>query len=299
MKKLFLQVLPAFLMMLALTNCNDAPKEETEAGTGDSAATASTATTSVTDEWKLGVQLWTFNRFPFVEAISKADSAGIKYIEAFPGQKLGGNLKGAFGPDMPADIRDSVKKLLQSKGITLVAYGVVGGGPAELWKKTLEFAKDMGIQYVTAEPSKNLWGVIDSLAGVNGVKIAIHEHPRPNPYAHPDSVIAAMKGHPNIYACADLGHWARSGYDVVDCLKKLEGRIIGSHLKDVKEFNNPKAEDVIPGTGVIKFADVFAEFKRQGFKGMFSIERENNWNNNLPDVVQIKGFYNQQVSALK
>lgn len=298
MKKFFLQVLSSCLLIFSLSNCGDASAPADSAST-DSSGAADSSRATANPDWKLGVQLWTFKEFKFVDAINKVDSAGIKYIEAYPGMELGGNLKGKFGPDMTPALRDSVKQLLKSKGITLVAYGVVGGGPAELWKKTLEFAKDMGIQYVTAEPDKKLWGVIDSLAGATGVKVAIHEHGVPNPYAHPDSVNAAMKGHPNIYACADIGHWVRSGYDVVDCLKKLDGRIIGAHLKDVKESGNPKGEDVIPGTGVIKFQEVFAEFKRQGFSGMFSIERENNWKNNLPDVIQIRDFFNQQTAALK
>jgi hypothetical protein len=43
----------------------------------------------VTDEWTLGVQLWTFHKFDFVTAVKKADSSGLKIMEAFPGQKLG------------------------------------------------------------------------------------------------------------------------------------------------------------------------------------------------------------------
>ena len=39
-------------------------------------------------EWKLAVQAYTFNRFTFFEAIEKAKAAGVKYIEAYPGQRL-------------------------------------------------------------------------------------------------------------------------------------------------------------------------------------------------------------------
>jgi sugar phosphate isomerase/epimerase len=180
-----------------------------------------------------------------------------------------------------------------------MAFGVIGGGTSDEWKRHFSFAKDMGIQYLTVEPSKTLWDLVDSLAGATGIKAAIHDHPKPSAYWHPDSVLAAMKGHPNIYACADIGHWARSGLDINDCLKKLEGRIAGAHLKDVNKFDSTKAEDVIPGTGVIKFPEVFAAFKGVGFTGMFSIERENNWDHNLPDVIQIKSFFEQEKAKLK
>lgn len=294
MKKLFLYGISSLLLTTLFVRCNDEPKETPKE------ETAAVTTKNVTEDWKLGVQLWTFRMFPFVEAINKVDSAGIKNIEAYPGQPLGGEFKKeTFGSGMSAETRTKIKQLLQSKGITLVAFGVISGGTPDDWKKNFAFAKDMGIQYLTVEPPKNQWDMVDSLAGASGIKVAIHDHPKPSAYWHPDSVLAAMKGHPNIYACADIGHWTRSGLDINDCLKKLEGRIIGAHLKDVNKFDSTKAEDVIPGTGVIKFPEVFAEFKRLGFTGMFSIERENNWNNNLPDVIQIKNFFEQEKAKLK
>ena len=39
-------------------------------------------------------------------------------------------------------------------------------------------------------------------------------------------------------ACADTGHWKRSGFDPVECMKKLEGRILTFHFKDVKKEGN-------------------------------------------------------------
>jgi sugar phosphate isomerase/epimerase len=254
---------------------------------------------SITDGWKIGVQLWTFHEFPFVTAIEKADSAHAKFIEAFPGQVMGGDYKDTFGIKLSAANRVKVKELLKSKGITLVAFGVVGADSPEEWKQYFDFAKDMGIQYLTAEPLDKHWGLVDSLAGVYGIKVAIHDHPRPSHYWHPDSVLAAVKNHPNLGSCADLGHWSRSGLDPVECLKKLEGHIIGLHFKDVKEFNKTDAADVITGTGVNKFPEIFAELKRQGFKGMFSIEREENWQNNVPDVIAEIKYFNEQVAKLK
>ena len=80
--------------------------------------------------------------------------------------------------------------------------------------------------------------MVDSLAGVYGIKVAIHDHPKPNMYWSPDSVLAATQGHSNIGSCADIGHWARNGVDPVEALKKLEGHVIGAHLKDIVKFND-------------------------------------------------------------
>ena len=249
--------------------------------------------------WKLGVQMWTFRLFTQEEALAKTETAGITYIEAYPGQLLDNTSKEAFGFNMPAAERKKLKGLLQLRRIKIVAMGVISPANREDWIKTFDLAKEFGLSYITTEPIKTHWDLIDSLAGVYKIKIAIHEHPRPNSYWHPDSVLAAIKGHTNIGACADLGHWARSGLNPVDCLKKLEGHIYGVHLKDITTFDKTNAADTLVGKGTIDFAPIFSELKRQNFKGMFSIEHESNWENNLPDVIETLKFYNAQLKKLK
>ncbi|HEX3934194.1 MAG TPA: sugar phosphate isomerase/epimerase, partial [Puia sp.] len=150
-----------------------------------------------------------------------------------------------------------------------------------------------------AEPIKTQWDGIDSLASIYGIKVAIHDHPKPNVYWSPDSVLAAIKGHKNIGSCADVGHWARNGLDPVECLKKLQGHIIGVHLKDIVQFGNTHAADTVVGKGVLHWPAIFQELNRQHFSGMLSIEHESNWFNSVPDVIYTKKFYEEQVAALK
>ena len=243
--------------------------------------------------------MWTFRMFSVADALNKVDSAGIKSIEAFFGQKLGGGMTGNFGPEMNAATRAKLKALLQSKGISIVAMGVISPANKAEWVKAFDLAKDFGLSYITAEPKKDQWDVVDSLAGAYGIKVAIHDHPKPNAYSAPDSVLAAVKGHNNIGSCADIGHWARNGYNPVDCLKKLEGHIFGAHLKDIVKFDDPEAADPIVSKSVIDIPAVLAELKRQSFNGMLSIEHESNWYNNLPDVIFTKKYYDDEVAKLK
>lgn len=285
----------SLLCLAALSACNG--------GGAPPAAADSTQATSANsgsvDGFTLGVQMWTFRMFSFTDAINKVDSAGIKSIEAFVGQPLGDDMKGNFGPDMDGSTRNKLKALLQSKGISIVAMGVISPADKDEWVKAFDLAKEFGLSYITAEPKKDQWDMADSLSGAYGIKIAIHDHPKPSPYWSPDSVLAAMQGHSNIGACADIGHWARSGLDPVDCLKKLDGHIIGAHLKDIVKFDDTKAADTVVSKGVIDFPAVFAELKRQNFRGMFSIEHESNWYHNLPDVIAIKEYFNTEVAKLK
>lgn len=291
MKNKFL-LLPCLMGLVLFFACNNGSSEQTT-------VTLNADSTSGTNNWKIGVQLWTFRLFTQEEALAKADSAGIKFIEAFPGQALDKTSKDTFGISMSAAGRQKLKGLLKLHHIQMVAMGVTTPDTKADWIKTFDLAKEFGLSYITSEPLKSQWDMVDSLAGVYNIKIAIHDHPKPNTYWHPDSVLAAVKGHSNIGSCADLGHWARNGLNLVDCLKKLEGHIYGVHLKDIVKFDKTDAADTIVGKGVIDFAPVFAELKRQEFKGMFSIEHESNWENNMPDVIETVKFYNDQVAQLK
>ena len=283
-------------LFIALSSCNNTPapgsRNDTASVEKDSSSSGSTA------GFKLGVQMWTFRMFTFTEALDKVDSAGITNIEAFWGQKLGGNMPGDFGPDMNADTRTKLKQLLQQKGISIVAMGVIAPKDKAEWTKAFDLAKDFGLSYITCEPVKTQWDMIDSMAGSYGIKLAIHDHPKPNAYSAPDSVLAAIKGHNNIGSCADIGHWSRNGINPVAALKQLEGHIIGVHLKDIVKFDDPKAADTVVSKGVIDFPAVFAELKRQHFKGMLSIEHESNWYNSTPDVILTKNYYDGQVGKL-
>lgn len=248
--------------------------------------------------WHLGIQLWTFHLVPFITAIEKADSCGLKYLEAYSGHPLGGAFKDSFNIRMLASSKTAIKKLLQDKGMTLVAFGVLNPQSRQEWADIFLFANEMGIKVLSAEPLKEHWDYADSLAGKYGIKIAIHNHPKPAPYYQPDSVIAAMKNHPNIYACADIGHWARSGLDPVKCLQQLKGRIADVHLKDVNAFDKIDADNMILGKGIINLAEVFKELKAQQYKGQISIEHEQNWYNNVPDVKENIIWYNNNMKQI-
>lgn len=295
MKKIVFVFL-SFTCIAALTQCNNTSTEKTS--NADSIAVKTNDSGNVTGDWKIGVQMWTFRMFTFAEALAKVDSAGVKSIEAFWGQPLGGGMKDSFGIHMAAESKAKLKQMLKSKGISIVAMGVIVPNSSEEWKQAFNLAREFGLSYITAEPHKKDWDVADSLAGVYGIKIAIHDHPKPNAYSSPDSVLAAIQGHPNIGSCADVGHWARNGLNPVDCLKKLEGHVYGVHLKDITKFNDTQSPDTIVSKGVIDFPAIFKELKRQHFNGMLSIEHESNWYHSLPDVIETVQYYHDQVDKL-
>ena len=185
MKKIAFAFL-SLVCVISLSRCNSSTDSKS-GSTTDSASVASSADTSnVTANWKLGVQMWTFRMFTFAEALDKVDSCGIKYIEAFWGQPLGAGLKDSFGLRMSDASKTKIKDLLNQKGIKMVAMGVITPKTRDEWKAAFDLAKDFGLSYVTAEPLKSQWDMVDSMAGAYGIKVAIHDHPKPNMYWSPD-----------------------------------------------------------------------------------------------------------------
>lgn len=235
--------------------------------------------------WHLGAQAYSFRLFTFDEALQKTDSAGLKFIESYPGQAIGGNIEGKMDFSMSPEKQEQVLKLLRDRGIKLYAYGVVKADSEESWRQLFEFAKAMGIQNINSEPNRADLPLIGKLANEFKIKVSIHNHPQPSIYWSPDSVLSAIKVADSKYvgACADIGHWIRSGLDPVQSLKQLEGRVFHLHFKDL-DAKDRKAKDVHWGTGVANVPELINELKRQKFRGMLSAEYETNWDHNTPDI---------------
>jgi len=249
--------------------------------------------------WWLGAQAYTFNRFTLAEALDKMDSCGLQYVECYPGQRIGGGIEGTTDFRMDPTTQAKVKELLKKKHKKLVAYGVVSPKDEAEWRQVFDFAKAMGIQIITAEPKNEHWDLISKLCDQYQIKVAIHDHPRPSHYWHPDSVLAAVEGRSKLFgACADIGHWVRSGLDPVECVQKLKGHIHSLHIKDMNE-KSPKAHDVVWGQGQSNIEGVMRELKKQKFRGLFSAEYEYHWENSVPEVKESAQYWRTVVSKLK
>lgn len=235
--------------------------------------------------WKLGAQAYTFNRFTFAEALDKIESCGLRYIEIFPGQMIGDGSDERIGADLSAAGRAKMKQLAKHKNITMQAFGVVGAKDAQEWERVFQFAQEMGVQVISVEPSNKHLDIVSELCDKYKIHAALHNHPNPSKYWNPDVVLASLEGRSQYMgATADIGHWMRSGLDPVACLKKLEGRVLHLHFKDLNAFGDLNAHDVHWGTGKLPIDGVIAELKRQQFKGMLSAEYEYHWNSNKEDV---------------
>lgn len=250
--------------------------------------------------WRLGCQAYSFNHYTFYEAIDKVASLGLHYIEAYPGQSMSAEKKDTkINESLPAAERQEVKKRLADAGVKLVNYGVCGlSANLDASRKTFEFAKDMGIETIVSEPGEDAFDTIEKLCEEYAISVAIHNHPKPSHYWNSETVLKVCQGRSRrIGACADTGHWMRSELDPVAQLKKLEGRIVSFHFKDLNKFGGG-AHDVPWGTGAGNAKAMLTEIHRQRIKAVFSIEYEHNWTSSVPEIAECVKYFDQVAAEL-
>ena len=237
--------------------------------------------------WFIGAQAYTFKEFTAFEAIAKTKEAGGNMIEFYPGQTL----KPGSGEKVHHNMSAAAMKELQAEcarlGVRAVNYGVVGAGSPEEVQAIMSFAKKMKLYSICTESTEQI-AAWEEAAKKTDVNVAFHEHggsmSNPNYKVwNPLYILGVVESRDKrVGACADLGHWCTSNLKPVECLRILKGRVISVHLKD--KATNGNAPVVVAGEGVVDVAACLDELKKQGFNGNISIEHENDWDNNVPQV---------------
>ena len=247
--------------------------------------------------WRLGMQSYSFHLFTLTEALDKTQQLGLKYIEVYPGHKLGGKWGDKiFDFNLDKKTQKELKKLAATKNIKIVGTGVYVAEKSSDWKKMFQFAKDMDMEFITCEPALGDWDLVETLSKQYNIKISVHNHPQPSDYWKPENLLNAIsKRSTSLGSCADVGHWRRENLNQIDCLKKLKGRLISLHFKDIapKKEGEKEQHDVIWGTGILDVKGMLKELKSQNFKGVFSIEYEYNWENSVPDIKECIRYFDK------
>lgn len=229
---------------------------------------------------QLGIQLYSLRKFDLETALKHAADAGFTHVEFYSGM-----LATDASPEVVQDTLAKVK----SHGLTMSAHGVNRfGANAAANKKIFEFAKRCGIKTITADPSPESFDQLDELVEEFDIRIAIHNHGPSHRYNKVVDVLRAIEGHDDrIGACADLGHYIRSGENATEVVRLLKGRLFGVHLKDFAEMKE-KTEGVILGKGHLDVEGVMDALIEVKFPidGALSLEYEEKPDNPIDDIRQ-------------
>jgi sugar phosphate isomerase/epimerase len=239
----------------------------------------------------IAVQCWSFKEFTLFEAIEMAAAAGMGGVEVFKGQTLGGDHGDEkFGPHLSDEKIQAVIDHLKKNNLVAVNFGVTDIPKDETEaRKTFELAKKLNLYGVSTESIEAI-DTLEKLAAEYDIKVCFHNHPKPTKLWDPDTISKAIEGrHANLGFCADIGHWASSGLDPLEVIKKIAPRVHAFHMKDRESIEKPSRDRPF-GTGVIDNIAILDEVRKHGFAGNVTIEYEFNWKANLPEIAQCVGY---------
>jgi sugar phosphate isomerase/epimerase len=252
--------------------------------------------------WRLGPAAWSFNRFTFFEAVDKTATLGLHYIEAFEGQRISQGSNAKLSPEISTEVLESILQKLASAHVTLTSvYIHTLPGTEPECRQVFEFCRKLGIETIVSEPAPESLDVIEKLCDEYRTNVAIHNHAKgQSRYWHPQEVLKVCAGRSSrLGACADLGHWQRSGIKPVDGVRLLGSRLLSFNFKDLNELS-PDGHDVPWGSGQGDASEVLREVHRLGLKPtIFAIEYEYNRENNSTEIAECAKYFRQVVTGIE
>jgi sugar phosphate isomerase/epimerase len=264
-----------------------------------------TASTLNAEPLKVAVELFSFGRDTFEEALQKVDQAGVKHVGFFCGQWVSKEIRERTSPKMSPDAFAKVKSLLVQHEIKVVSFGVCIQRPEAEVIANCRMAAELGAEWISVQVPREVIALYAKHAVRHGLKVAVHNHGPESalPYYKAERLLEAMEGIDPVWACPDVGHYARAGVDVLHNLKVLKGRMGLTHLKDMERFGDPKASVVRFGDGVLDIDGILRAFSEYGLEGYVLIELEGkarqNGVENLKHNVSVIEAFNKTLPASK
>jgi sugar phosphate isomerase/epimerase len=251
--------------------------------------------------WRLGPTAWSFNRFTLFEAIDKTAALGMTCLEAFTGQTIRPDDPRKLEVDLPDEVAAQIRAKLAAAKVQLTSlYLHQLPGEEAACRQSFEFARKLGAGFIVSEPEPAALDVIEKCCREYGIKLAIHNHAEGvSRYWHPREVLKVCAGRgPLVGACADTGHWMRSGLDPAEAIQMLGSRLLAVHLKDLNQPGRD-GHDVPWGTGQGNLAGVLRAVQRSGARpALWGIEYEAEWDNNSPSIARCATFFQRTTNEL-
>ena len=227
---------------------------------------------------KLGLQLYSLRKFSLDDALQHAKDLGFEQVEFYSGM---------FAIDSSDEKIAEVVGKVKALGLTISAHGVNRfSDDFAANRRIFEFGKKAGLKIITAGPTPESMDNLNDLVKEFNIRIAIHNHGPKDRFNKVADLLKAIEGRDErIGACADLGHYIRSGEKPVEVIRLLKGRLFGVHLKDFATMED-KAKGVLLGQGHLQCDEVFDAMVQAKFPadGALSLEYEENPDNPIEDI---------------
>jgi sugar phosphate isomerase/epimerase len=252
----------------------------------------------------VGVQSYCYRNFKIERAVEQIRKLGLRHVEFSRVHVASNSTEKQIA---------AVRNLCRDNNITAIAYGVEEfTKDHDANRRIFDFARNLGVRYLSANPTTDSFDSLDKLVAGTKIAIAIHPH---GPvtiakkrqlhqwYSAEAIMDAVKKRHRLIGSCLDTGHLIRCAQDPFKRkldpaaqVRHMGERNFGMHLKD---HDNEKRIDVVFGRGVLDVPAVLRALREVKFAGWISIEYEANPDNPTPDIRACLDVLREAVRKLK
>jgi inosose dehydratase len=221
--------------------------------------------------FKMGIQSYSLRNFKLEKALELTRELGLKYWESY-------NAHIPIDPVRAAEYQ----AITERAGVTVAGFGVVRfTGNHDANRQIFDFAKVLGVEYLSADPSKDAFDSLDKLVEEYDIPVGIHNHGPGHQYAEIDTIARAIADHSDkIGCCIDTGHFLRSREDPVRAVEVFDKRIYGVHLKDVKDAKT----FTILGEGDLRTADLLKALAARKYAYCLALEYEERPEDPMADI---------------
>ena len=204
--------------------------------------------------WKLALPANGVGAATFLEAVVRADAAGVNFVEGSSALRVSPELQKNLDSSLTADEIKSVRNRMGT--MRMLTYRVDALGDAAAQRKVFEFAKAMGVDTIVTRPTSST-SALDSLAGEFDLKVALLAQE-----ARPARLVKELQGRSKrIGIGIDTGVWAQDGVSVREGLASVKDRLAYVNLRD-RSDRGPAARNVPLGKGAGNLVEFFHELNR-------------------------------------
>jgi sugar phosphate isomerase/epimerase len=192
---------------------------------------------------------------------------------------------------------DPYQRRLESAGVKVLGYGVVPLTKDPTKNRVFfQFAKLMGLTYLSANPDPSALDGVDKLIEEFDVAVGIHNHGPRDRYGRIDTIAEAIKNHhPKLGCCIDTGHFLLAGEDPVRAVQVFGKRIYGVHLKDAKDAKT----FTILGRGDLRTSDLLRALAQLKYDQCLALEYEERPENPMDDLRACLKAAQESIASLK
>lgn len=219
---------------------------------GNKSATAQVSTkyrNSVFGGVHIGVQSYSFRDRVLEAFLNDCEVVGLGECEMWQGHVEPHHLSREelrqWRLTVPLSYFHSVRQKYDKAKVLLYAYSYNIGQDfteGEIMRG-FEFARALGVKYVTTSSPMTVVHKVDMYAQKYGIVVGFHNHDetwKPNQFSNAASFERGLKGTSNwVGVNLDVGHFVAANSDPVTFLEKWHSRIVTLHLKDRKRNHGP------------------------------------------------------------